>query len=521
MMNSNNKKANIFRVIAISVATAICAVSICVPTKINPSISVAVAADETVERYEVGDYVEMSSKSEFWNIRKSHEFGDNIYETKLLPNQQFLITEAFADDWFKVQIEGWDETETYIQISSENAEWFELKAKVGEAVSTSFSTTSTTTSTATTTSETTTTTAVQSTTTAELATTISVVNEEPAVFSEIKSGDSCVPFGELTLYVAPREDASTIQTYEMFMVKKVISEDWLEVWVPKSHKPYYIKDNNFYVDGSKSGSFEEGAEITFLGSAYGYFSVKESTFEDADEIARMEAGDCVVIVDKFYDDWYFVESDKVAGFVKVDYRYFSLTSTISPIEPIATSISTTFTTSSTTTNTSNMTTTTTTTAKPISTTSTTTTSKVDANISEFTIQFIGLEWNIRKSADITSDIIGTFTSGDIKSATKKVGDWYLLSDGGWIRVNSEDSIYFVINKKYEISFEEARCGDVLVFVGEEWNIREDSTTNSNVVDFLEPYDAITILGFNGKWILTSKGWIGITDELNFKFYRNL
>lgn len=515
MMNSNIKKDKLFRVIAGGIATALCAVSISVSTKLNPNFSVAIAADEIVERYEIGDYVEMSSKSESWNIRKSHEFGDNIYETKLQPNQQFLITEEYEDYWFKVQIDGWDETETYIQISPENSEWFKLNAKIGVALSTSFEESTTTTAlTTTSTSESTTTTAV---TTAEIVETAPIIDAEPAVFSEIKSGDSCFPIGELTLYTSPRENASTIPTYEHFSVKKVISEDWIEVWVPKSHKPYYIKDNNFYVASSNEEFFVEGAEITFIGNAYEYFPVKESTFEAAEEVGSIDPGDSVVILDKFYDDWYYVGNGKVTGFIKVDYRYFAITSTFENVEPIATSNITTSTISTTTTSTTSSTTTT---AKPVSST-TTTTSKVDSNISDYTIQFIGLEWNIRKSADITSDIIGVFESGDVKYATKKVGDWYQLADGGWIRVNSEDSIYFVINKKYEISFDEAQSGDTLVFVGEEWNIRKDSTTNSDVVGFLEPYDAVTILGFNGEWILTSEGWIGITDALNFKFYRNL
>jgi len=515
-MNSNFKKDKLFRVIAGTIATAVCAVSISVSTKLNPNFSVAIAADESVERYEIGDYVEMSSKSEFWNIRKSHEFGDNIYETKLQPNQQFLITEEYEDYWFKVQIDGWDETETYIQISPENSEWFKLNAKIGTAKSISFEDISTTTAlTTTTTSETTTTTAV---TTTEIVETAPIIDAEPAVFSEIKSGDSCFPIGELTLYSSPRENASTLQTYEHFSVKKVISEDWIEVWVPKSHKPYYIKDNNFYVASSNEEFFVEGAEITFIGNAYEYFSVKESTYEAAEEVGSIDPGDSVVILDKFYDDWYYVGNGKVTGFIKMDYRYFAVTSMLAPVEPIATSNSTTSTTSKETI--TSTTTSTTTTAKPVSST-TTTTSKVDSNDSDYMIQFIGLEWNIRKSADITSDIIGVFESGDVKYAIKKDGDWYQLADGGWIRVNSEDSIYFVINKKYEISFDEAQCGDTLVFVGEEWNIRKDSTTNSDVVGYLNPYDAVTILGFKEEWILTSEGWIGITDSLNFKFYRNL
>ena len=513
MMNSNFKKTNFLRVISCVVATAICAVSNCVPN-LNQRFLVAASADELVERYEIGDYVEMSSKSEFWNIRKSHEFGDNIYETKLQPNQQFLIIEEFDDYWFKVQIDGWSESETYIQITPENSEWFKLNAKIGVAISTSLEERTTTTALSTTTTSETTSTTTTAVTTAEIVETAPIIDAEPAVFSEIKSGDSCFPIGELTMYSAPRENASTLQTYEHFSVKKVISEDWIEVWVPKANKPYYIKDNNFYVASSNEEFFVEGAAITFLGNAYECFPVKESTYEAAEEVGNINPGDSVVILDKFYDDWYYVGNGKVTGFIKMDYRYFAVLSTDETVEPIATSNSTTSTTSTTTTSTTS---TTTTTAKPVETTTTT---KVDANVSDYVIQFIGLEWNIRKSADINSDIIGVFESGDVKYATKKVGEWYQLAEGGWIRVNSEDSIYFVINKKYEISFDEAQSGDTLVFVGEEWNIRKDSTTNSDVVGYLNPYDAVTILGFDGKWILTSEGWIGITEVLNFKFYRN-
>lgn len=267
-----------------------------------------------------------------------------------------------------------------------------------------------------------------------------------------------------------------------------------------------IKISPVLTKTDKNG-FEPNDLVKFTGGSW--FLHTDASLSDNNlypEKNYIKTNNVIAIVEQLADSWYscFVDCTLNKVFIRVGQQgqeYFTKVGTytmedINNIMTSTTSTTTQLTTTSTTSTTTSTTTTTTTTTSTSTTTSLTTSSLTTTTVMRDNtykkwecIEFEGISWCVRSTAEFTNNVLTYLNNKDIFFIKDYVGNgWYEIC---FSNSKNESKFYVQISSENEKYFNKLNA-KTYMFVGEAWNVRskKDLSDDTDIMCVLNNGDVI-------------------------------